>query len=298
MKSLIWSATPTPFRADGALDVNALEKVVEQHLRLGVEGLFLAGSCGEGPLMPNAQRVELVQAVKRLAKGRLHLAVQVSDTSAARVRENMKQAQDAGADSAVIAPPWITRFCNREFARRYFLEPLDAATLPVGIYVLKQPPETGLDLALWKEIIAHPKAAYVKDSSCSEEYIRGFCEMKKRRPALVLETGYEFDTLIAARNGYDGCLLGSGILIGGMIRRALDAHAAGDAATADAWQKRSNAFLWDLFRQDIGCWLAGLKYALVRRGLFNTAFMHVYYPLAADDRRRIDAALEREKEFI
>ena len=79
---LIWSATPTPFLADGSLDDRGLERVVAQHGRLGVRGLFLGGTCGEGPFMPNAQRAELVRKIRRIGGPELHLAVQVSDTSA------------------------------------------------------------------------------------------------------------------------------------------------------------------------------------------------------------------------
>ncbi len=295
---LIWSATPTPFLSDGQIDHASLERVVEQHLRLGITGLFLAGSCGEGPLMLNDQRIELVRAMKCLSAGKLHLAVQVSDTSAIRVKENILRAQDAGADSIVIAPPWLARFAVKGFCQRYFTEPLEAARVPVGIYVLKQPADSALDLSLWKEIIAHPGVSYVKDSSMSPEYMNAFAQIKAKRPELLLETGYEFDVMSYAANGYDGYLLGSGILIGGFIRRALDAFAAGDRAAADAWQKRSNEFLWDLFAHDISIWMGGLKYALHRLGIFSTEFTHMHYVITDADRMRIDAAIEREREFI
>ncbi|MGD1002422.1 MAG: dihydrodipicolinate synthase family protein [Candidatus Brocadiia bacterium] len=294
----IWSATPTPFLADGALDLASLDKVIDQHLRLGVTGLFMAGSCGEGPLMLNAQRDELVRATRRLAGKRLHIAVQVSDTSAARVRDNIARAEDAGADSVVIAPPWLMRFATEGFVRRYFTEPMEAATLPVGVYVLKQPADSVLDLALWTEIASHPKVSYIKDSSSTPEYRKAFVALKTKRPALLLETGDEFDVVNYAASGYDGCLLGTGILIGGLIRQALDALVAGDRPAADAWQKRSNEFLWDLFARDISLWMGGLKYALHRLGIFRTEFMHLDYPITTADRKRIDAALERERPYI
>ena len=297
-EKLVWSATPTPFLANGALDVGSLERVVAQHLRLGVTGLFIAGTCGEGPFMPNPQRVELVFRMKRLAQGRLHLAAQVSDTSAARVKDNMAYMADAGADSVVIAAPWIRNFCTKEFVRRYFLEAIEAATVPVGIYIIKQPADSPLDMGMWIEIASHPKVRFLKDSSASEEYMKALAAVKAKRPELMLETGYEFDVITAAEAGYDGCLLGTGILIGGMIRRALDALTAGDKAAVEAWQKRSNEFLWDLFRRNISIWLGGLKYALKRLGIFSDEFMHMIYPLTAEDRKRIDAALEREREFI
>jgi 4-hydroxy-tetrahydrodipicolinate synthase len=299
MSGSVWSATPTPFLDSGALDEASLERLVAQHARLGVSGLFLAGTCGEGPFMPNGQRAELVRKLRRLAGAAFHLSVQVSDTSPARVRENIQQAVEAGADSVVIAAPWLVRFVNRDFARRYFLESLESpAAVPVGIYVIPQPPETGIDLALWREVIAHPRVAYVKDSSGSAEYRQAFLEAKTARPELVLRTGCEFDVLSAMREGYSGCLLGTAIFNAGMIARAIAALAAGDAAGAQNWQDRSNGLLYDLFRPDISVWMAGLKYALCAAGIFSTQFSHMAYPLGDDDRRRIDAALERERQYI
>jgi 4-hydroxy-tetrahydrodipicolinate synthase len=299
MQELIWSATPTPFLPDASLDDAGLERVVAQHRRLGVSGLFLGGTCGEGPFMPNAQRAELVRKVRRLAGSDLHLAVQVSDTSAARVRVNIAEAVDAGADSVVMAAPWLRPFVNRQFARRYFLDVLDRPwTVPVGIYILKQPPETGIDLELWAEIARHANVAYVKDSSMSEEYAQALVGVKAERPGLTLRTGYEFDVLSSFDRGYDGCLLGTAILNAGLLTRAIAALQAGDRETASSWQKRSNELLYDLFRPDLSSWMAGLKYALRQRGIFTTEFSHLAAPLIDDDRRRIDAALEREKEYL
>jgi dihydrodipicolinate synthase/N-acetylneuraminate lyase len=259
----------------------------------------LAGTCGEGPFMPNRQRAELVRKVRRLAGPSFHLAVQVSDTSAARVRENIAEAVDAGADSVVIAAPWLVRFLNRDFARRYFFESLECeCPVPRGIYVLAQAPETGVDCDLWREIVGHPQVAYVKDSSGSAEYRRAFPELKAGRPELILRTGCEFDVLSALRDGYSGCLLGTAIFSGAMMARAIAALEGGDDAEAQAWQDRSNRLLYDLFRPDISAWMSGLKYALRVAGIFSTEFSHLAYPLTDDDRRRIDAALQREKEHI
>lgn len=295
----IWSATPTPFLANGELDDAGLERLCRQHERLRVLGLFLGGTCGEGPFMPNRQRAELVRKVRRLAGPSFHLAVQVSDTSAARVRENMAEAADAGADSVVIAAPWLVRFVNRDFARRYFCESLECpCPVPRGIYVLAQPPETGIDRQLWQEIVGHPQVAYVKDSSGAADYRRAFLEVKARRPDLVLRTGCEFDILAALRDGYSGCLLGTAIFGAGLIARAIAALEDGDAAGAQAWQERSNRLLYDLFRPDISAWMSGLKYALHTARIFSTEFSHLAYPLTDDDRRRIDAALARERAHI
>ena len=295
---IIWSATPTPFLRDGSLDEKGVHKLVEQHLRLAVTGIFAAGSCGEGPYMPDAQRGKLVDMLKRIAGGELHIVAQVSDTSAARVQENMRRMEDAGADSLILSAPLMPRFCSEHFVRRYFFESLESATLPVGIYLQKNMPGVEIRLDLWQEIAAHPQARFLKDSTASRETAKALLEVKQQRPELRLLTGYEFDVLTAVTAGYDGGLLGTGILVGGIIRHALEALKEGDTEAASAWQKRANDFMFDMFRRDFSAWLGGLKYALKRLGIFSDEFMHLCFPLTDTDRKRIDAAIERERELI
>jgi dihydrodipicolinate synthase/N-acetylneuraminate lyase len=294
----VWSATPTPFLEDGSLDAGGIERTVEHHVRLGVKGLFVGGTCGEGPFMPDAQRVELVRRMKKAAGGRLHVMAQVSDTSAARVKENMRRLTDAGADSLALAPPPSLGFGSRAFLRRYFLEPMEQAAIPLAIYIRKMPGPSDLDLDFWKEVIAHPKVKFVKDSSASADCIPVVLAAKTARPDLRVMTGNEFDVIAPVAAGYDGGLLGTGILNAGYFLRAFEALAAGKRTEADAWQRRSNEFLYDLFARDVSQWLGGLKYALKALGLFSSEYAHLVYPLRDEDRRRIDAALAREREII
>jgi len=294
----VWSATPTPFLQDGALDVASLERVIEQHLALGVRGVLLGGSCGEGTWMPSAQRTELVRETVRTAGGRLRVTVQVSDTSPPRVRENMHAAEEAEADTVVIAAPIVDRFITREFCRRYFLESIEAARVPIGIYIMPSSPGSPMDEGLWLEIASHPAVTLLKDSSRSSSLRDKLGAIRKQRDDLLLLTGNEFDVIGAMEAGFDGGLLGTGILNARLVRKALDALQAGDRPEAQSWQGRSNALLYDLFGEDIGIWLGGLKYALKQLGIFSTETMLLDYPITDVDRQRIDTALEREKEHV
>ena len=57
-----WSASPTPFTAKMEVDTVAVRKMIDHHIRLGVKGLFLSGTCGEGPWMTDAQNRVLIRA--------------------------------------------------------------------------------------------------------------------------------------------------------------------------------------------------------------------------------------------
>ena len=297
-RKLLWSASPTPFLSDGSLDREGVRKIAEQYLRLGADGILACGTTGEGPWMPSAQRAELVSLLKGELGDKMHVAVQVSDTSSARVQENMRTLANTGADSFVIAPPLMTRFCAPSFVRRYFLEPIEASPLPVGLYILLPPAAPPVDLRLWRELASHPKVRFVKDSSSFIDVQNAFLTVKAQRPELTLLTGNEFDVVSAAAAGFDGALAGTGIIVGGLLRHALDALAAGDRSAADAWQKRSNECLWGLFDIDRSRWLGGLKHALKYLGICQDEFMHIAYPLTDEGRREIEATCEKFREFI
>lgn len=51
----VWSAAPTPFTSKMDIDLVSIKRMIKHHIRLGVNGLFLAGTNGEGQLMTNRQ---------------------------------------------------------------------------------------------------------------------------------------------------------------------------------------------------------------------------------------------------
>ena len=71
----VWSAAPTPFTASMEIDEVSVRRMVEHHIRLGVKGLLLAGTNGEGPWLTNRQRRQLIHGVARANRGRMPLAV-------------------------------------------------------------------------------------------------------------------------------------------------------------------------------------------------------------------------------
>ena len=97
LRSGIWSATPTPFTAAGEIDVPAVGRMVDHHVQLGVAGLMLAGTCGEGPWMRQRDREQLTRVTVDAARGRIVVAVQVTDNSAGRTLDNIEDAARWGA---------------------------------------------------------------------------------------------------------------------------------------------------------------------------------------------------------
>lgn len=295
----IWSASPTPLNPDGTLDIESLPRLVEHHLRLGVRGLFLGGTCGEGPWLRRCDLRALVRGTAAASAGRLLLAVQITDNSAGRMLENAAQAAEDGADLAVIAPPFFLLNATAANVQRLYLETIRGCPLPVGLYDRGAGGSVPVPGSVIEAAYAEPAVVLVKDSSMDAGRREIALKARRERPGLRLLTGYEFDVVSYLQAGYDGALLGGGIFNGRLAGMILEACARGDDQGAQALQERMNTLMWDVYGgTQIACWLAGLKELLVRLGVFQTRHNLLGYELTAECSQAIDRALERERDVL
>jgi len=295
----VWSATPTPFTPEWDVDVDSVKRLVDHHLRLGVKGLFLCGTCGEGPWMPERNRRKMVQTVAKFAKGKLHIAVQVTDNSAARIIDNMHAAWEDGADAAVIAPPFFLLNVNADTLTTLYREAIRSCPLTVGIYDRGKFGAVVVPNEALAKIYAEKNVKLIKDSSTEPARREIALAARKKRPELLLLNGAEFDCVSYLRAGYDGLLLGGGIFNGYLAGQIMDAVAAGKIRQAERLQARMNRMMFDVYGgKAIKCWLSGQKKLLVEMGIFSTWQNHLNYPLTKGCERAIAKVMEREKDIL
>lgn len=294
----IWSAAPTPFTDEMEVDTAAIGRMVRHHLRIGINGLFLCGTCGEGPWMTDGQRRSVVRATVEAMAGRLPIAVQVTDNSAARIVENMRSATEDGADIAIIAPPSFLLNATPANVTALFREAIEASPLPVGIYA-RSGGAVPVELETYQACYAHENVCMVKDSTCDLAHRDMALAVREQRPELALLNGNEFDCVNYLAAGYDGLLLGGGVFNGALARAIRDAVRGGDLKLGLELQDRMIRLMYDVFGgEDIVCWLTGQKQLLVEMGIFSTARSYLRYPLTDACRATIKAALEREKDYL
>ena len=74
----------TPFTEQGRIDMGLLEKQISYLVEAGANGLFIAGTTGEGAFLSTAEKAEVLKAARRVAGGRAFLQfLQLSETSLA-----------------------------------------------------------------------------------------------------------------------------------------------------------------------------------------------------------------------
>ncbi|HNC25084.1 MAG TPA: dihydrodipicolinate synthase family protein [Opitutaceae bacterium] len=279
-RDCVWSATPTPFLPDGRVDVPSVQRLVTHHLALGVSGVMLAGTCGEGPWMLDSDRDTLVRATVDAAQGRLGIAVQVTDNSARRVLHNIERAAAAGAQIAVVAAPSFFLNATPRRLVQHYVEVARQSVLPVGLYDRGKASPYVVPDELLPEILAEQKIIVVKDSAQQAARRAAYRKCRDARPGLLIYSGSEFDCPEVLADGYDGLLLGGAIFNGRLARAIVAAVRAGDLKRAQQIQDRMTDLMHRVYGGPaIECWMTGLKELLVQLGVFSSNHNLLGYPL-------------------
>ena len=202
----LWSAAPTPLTPALEVDVASVERMVRDAVANGMTGLFLCGTCGEGPWLPDRERRRLVKAASAAAGGDLQIAVQVTDNSVPRIIDNIHRAAEDGAQIAIIAAPATVLNGTPERIAAHFAGAANASPLPVGIYDLGNHRPVVIPADRLKEIYLLPRVHLVKDSSGSPERRAQALAARELKPSLKLFNGDEFRCLEYLEAGYDGML--------------------------------------------------------------------------------------------
>jgi 4-hydroxy-tetrahydrodipicolinate synthase len=138
----VLAAVTTPFAADGSVDLDAFGAHVASLEEQGLDGLFVAGTTGEGVLLDDA---EVEALVARARGGGLRVIAQVGRVSTRATVALAQRALAAGADAVAAYVPWFYPITEAQ-VREHFLAVLDAAG-GASAYIYNIPPRTVNDLS-------------------------------------------------------------------------------------------------------------------------------------------------------
>lgn len=182
----------TPFTADGAaVDLPALERLVEFQIENGIEGLIPLGSTGEFLSVSREERTAITETVIRAAAGRVPVLI---GTGAEDTREAVALAREAdgmGADGVLVIPPFYSVPTEDELYVHY-KGIADAIGIPVMVY--NNPATANVDLTppILARLSTIAGCCYVKESTLEVTRVRDILAASDGRMAVFAGVlGYE-----------------------------------------------------------------------------------------------------------
>lgn len=164
----IYPPTPTFFAADGTVDLPTLHQHIAWLITHDLAGVLALGSNGEAMHLDDAERVAVIRTVREaMPVGSGVLLAGVTDLATRGTIHRAKLAKQAGADIAVVLPPFaFPGQMSPAALTAHFLAVADASPLPVLIYNM---PANTANLDLTADVVIalaeHPNIIGVKDSS-------------------------------------------------------------------------------------------------------------------------------------
>ena len=279
-----YPALVTPFK-NGAVDFDALKKLVDWHVAEGSHGLVPVGTTGESPTLSHAEHGQVIEAVVKAAAGRIPVIAGAGSNNTAEGIDLIRHAEKVGADAALVVTPYYNKPTQRGMIAHYTALH-DASNLPIIIYnipgrsVVDMTPETMGELAKLPRIVG------VKDATGKIERVsqqRATCGKD-----FIQLSGEDATALGFNAHGGVGCISVTANVAPRLCAEFQEATLAGNYAKALEYQDRLMPLHEAIF---IEPGLVGAKYGLSRLGLCSEEVRLPLSGLLDTTKTRIDAAM-------
>ncbi|MEX2157733.1 MAG: dihydrodipicolinate synthase family protein [Gemmatimonadales bacterium] len=281
----IYAPIPTPFDpATGDVAPLHLRQNISRLLLDGLDGIVVAGSTGEAPLLdPDEQRRLVAWAREAITDG----ARLIAGTGAESTRQTIALTQGAaaaGADAVLVRPPGYFAAAHTPASlAAHFRAVADASPVPVLIYNI--PKYTHLSLApeLLHQLSGHERIVGVKDSSGDLKNLGAYREAV---PSWTVLAGSASLLYPGLELGCQGGVVGVACFAGRLCMSLVAAFHSGDRVAAGGMQER----LAPLDKEIVGkLGPAGVKAAMDAVGLYGGPVRPPLAPVPAADRERVTA---------
>ncbi|MDQ6437107.1 dihydrodipicolinate synthase family protein [Mesorhizobium sp. LHD-90] len=163
MWSGIFPAVTTKFTQDDKLDFAEMERCFALQIDAGCDGLIVAGSLGEGPMLSHDEKIEVLKTAKKTAAGRPVLLT-VNEAATRDGAALAKRAASAGADGLMVVPSPIYH-TNPEETVATLKAVAAAGGLPVMIYSNRVAYRVDVTVDVMEELASDPLFVAIKESS-------------------------------------------------------------------------------------------------------------------------------------
>ena len=195
------TALITPFKADGAVDLEGLRKNVQFQLKGGVSGLLALGTTGETPTLTDAEKQAVAQTIIKEANGTVPVMVGASTNDTRKTVKLAQESCDWGADALLIVTPYYNKPMPRGLYE-HFKAVNDAVDKPVYVYNIAGRTGKNIDTPTLKKIAGLEHIAGVKEASGDINQIMEVCrEFKDSKKFTVLSGDDPLTYLIMTLGG-------------------------------------------------------------------------------------------------
>lgn len=283
-------ALVTPLDAGGAFVEAAYRDLVEWQIAEGSAGLVPCGTTGEAATLTKEEQFAIVRVCVEQAGGRVPVLAGAGSNDTRVAIANVAAAKEAGADAALMVPPYYNR-PSQEGIFRHFEAIAREAAIPIVLYNVPGRTVTDIQPATMARIVATFPDVFIGVKDATGQLARVTEQRLGCGAGFVQLSGNDETALAFNAMGGTGCISVTANVAPRLCAEFQRAWAEGDVAGALALHDRLFALHLAMFTDASP---GPVKYAMtrVRPGFPEGLRLPMTWPGEAA-RAAVDAALER-----
>lgn len=278
-------ALVSPMKADGTVDIEALERLVAFHVEQGTRALVVAGTTGESPTLETDEHARLIGEAVRFAAGRIPIIAGTGSNSTAQTLALTRKVEGMGVDGFLLVVPYYNK-PSQEGLYRHFSTVAEAVDKPIVLYNVPGrtscdlKPETVARLAEYGNVVALKEATGDMERLAD---LRSLCG-----DAIELYSGDDGTAMEFMLGGGHGDISVTANVAPAAMQAMCEAACAGDRVEAERINKRLMPLHEALF---VECNPVPVKWALSEMGLIQPGIRLPLVPLAEPFHERVRDAM-------
>ncbi len=197
-------ALVTPFHKYGTVDFQSLERLIEFHIKEGVEYLVTLGTTSEYPSLTNDERIALVDFIVQRVNRRVPLVAGMGGSHTRALTDTIQATNFNGIDAILSVTPYYNK-PQPKGQYLHFREVANASPVPVILYNV--PSRTGTNMSAETILrLANDFDNIIGVKEASGDLIQVMDIINHRPPGFLMISGEDSLTLPVITAGGDGVI--------------------------------------------------------------------------------------------
>ena len=251
----------TPFKG-GEVDYQALENLIEFHIKNHTDAILVCGTTGESPTLTFEEHEKVIEEAVRIARGRIKIIAGTGANATHEAIELSTHAQRVGADACLLVAPYYNK-PTQEGLYRHFKAIAKEVSIPIILYNI--PSRTGVEIApetIYRLVKEHENIIGSKESTPNVDRIS---ELKRLLgDNFTILSGDDSLTLPMMALGAKGVISVANNIMPREVKQMVDYALKGDFKKA----REMHYYLYELFKVlfietnpipvKTACWAVGM----------------------------------------
>jgi 4-hydroxy-tetrahydrodipicolinate synthase len=255
------TAMVTPFDEDLVINWSQVEPLINYLIDEQLsDGLVICGTTGESPTLSDEEKLKLIEASVRYAKGRCKIIAGTGGNDTAHTIDFSQKVEKLGVDALLVVAPYYNR-PSQEGLYQHFKAVAEAVKLPVVLYNVPSRTGVNIDADTTLRLSQISNIVATKDCAGTNQLTR---ILSGAGEGFHVYSGEDANTLPALAVGCRGIISVASHVIGKEMQTMIKYYLAGNTQQAAEMHRKLHPVFTGIFQAPSP---APIKYALKLKGV-------------------------------